>query len=198
MCWTCPDAVATSYAKLEIQTEVDGTFFFEGTAMQLLCAFSLVLALMIPGGQAAATKPAAQTPAAPGAAAAKGGRTVNMTGGDDMKFNLTTIEAKPGETIRVVLKNIGTVPKIAMAHNFVLLTLTADVNEYAKAAMMAQATEYLPPAEKAKVLASTKMAGPGETVEVSFKAPAKAGSYPYLCTFPGHYAAGMKGTLVVK
>lgn len=165
--------------------------------MQLLCAFSLVLAL-IPGDQAAATKPAAQPPAAPAAAAAKGGRTVNLTGGDDMKFNLTTIEAKPGETIRVVLKNVGTVPKIAMAHNFVLLTLTADVNEYAKAAMMAQATEYLPPAEKAKVLASTKLAGPGETVEVSFKAPAKAGSYPYLCTFPGHFAAGMKGTLVVK
>ena len=165
--------------------------------MQLLCAFSLVLAL-IPGDQAAGTKPAAKPPAAPAAAAAKGGRTVNLTGGDDMKFNLTTIEAKPGETIRVVLKNVGTVPKIAMAHNFVLLTLTADVNEYAKAAMMAQATEYLPPAEKAKVLASTKLAGPGETVEVSFKAPAKAGSYPYLCTFPGHYAAGMKGTLVVK
>ena len=27
----------------------------------------------------------------------------------------------------------------------------------------------------------------------TFKAPAKAGVYPYLCTFPGHFAAGMKG-----
>lgn len=26
----------------------------------------------------------------------------------------------------------------------------------------------------------------------------KAGTYPYLCTVPGHAAAGMKGTLVVK
>ena len=26
----------------------------------------------------------------------------------------------------------------------------------------------------------------------------KAGKYPYLCTVPGHAAAGMKGTLVVK
>jgi uncharacterized cupredoxin-like copper-binding protein len=26
----------------------------------------------------------------------------------------------------------------------------------------------------------------------------KAGKYPYLCTIPGHAAAGMKGTLVVK
>jgi azurin len=171
-------------------------FFVRKTDMQLLCVFSLALAL-ISGSQAAGTKPAAQAPAAT-AAAAKGGRAVNLTGGDDMKFNLTTIEAKPGEMIHVVLKNTGTVPKIAMAHNFVLLALTADAVEFTKAAMMAQATEYIPQDQKAKILAMTKLAGPGETVEVSFKAPAKAGSYPYLCTFPGHYAAGMMGTLVVK
>jgi azurin len=166
--------------------------------MQLLCAFSLVLAL-IPGSQAAGAKPAAKAPAqAPAAAAAKGGRTVNLTGADDMKFNLTTIEAKPGEMIHVVLKNTGTVPKIAMAHNFVLLAAGADPAEFTKAAMMAQATEYVPQDQKAKILASTKLAGPGETVEVSFKAPAKAGSYTYLCSFPGHFAAGMKGALVVK
>ena len=111
----------------------------------------------------------------------------NLTGGDDMKYNLTTIEAKPGEMIHVVLKNVGTVPKIAMAHNFVLLALAADPVEFTKAAMMAQATDYIPADQKAKVLASTKLAGPGETVEVSFKAPAKAGTYNYLCTFPGHY-----------
>jgi len=26
----------------------------------------------------------------------------------------------------------------------------------------------------------------------------KRGEYPYLCSFPGHYVGGMKGTLVVK
>jgi len=166
--------------------------------MQLLCAFSLVLAL-IPVGQAAGTKPAAKPPAAPSAVAAKGaGRTVNLTGGDDMKYNTTTIAAKPGEMIHVMLKNTGTIPKIAMAHNFVLLALTADAAEFTKAAMAAQATDYIPADQKAKILASTKLAGPGETVEVSFKAPAKPGTYSYLCSFPGHYAAGMKGTLVVK
>jgi azurin len=163
--------------------------------MQLLCVFSLVLAL-IPGSQAAAPKPAAKAPAAP--AAAKGARTINMTGGDDMKYSLTTIEAKPGETLHVVLKSVGTIPKIAMAHNFVLLALTADPVEFTKAAMMAQATEYVPQDQKAKIVASTKLAGPGETVDVTFKVPAKAGSYPFLCTFPGHFAAGMKGQLVVK
>ena len=27
---------------------------------------------------------------------------------------------------------------------------------------------------------------------------AKAGNFPYLCTVPGHAAAGMKGTFTVK
>jgi len=164
--------------------------------MQLLCVLSLFLALA--GPQTTAPKPAAKPPASAPAAAAKGARTVELTASDDMKYNLTTIEAKPGETLHVVLKSTGTMPKIAMSHNFVLLALSADVAEFVKASMGAATTEYIPPDKKAQVLASTKLVGPGETAETTFKVPAKAGSYPYLCTFPGHYAAGMKGTLVVK
>jgi plastocyanin len=39
--------------------------------------------------------------------------------------------------------------------------------------------------------------GPNKTgsFSVTFR---KAGKYPYLCTVPGHAAAGMKGVLVVK
>lgn len=165
--------------------------------MQLLCVLSLFVAL-VPGPQAAAPKTPAKTPAAAQATTAKGVRTIELTGGDDMKFNLTKIEAKPGETLRVVLKSTGTIPKVAMGHNFVLLKLGADVAEFNKAAMMASATEYIPQEQKAQVVAATKLAGPGETVEVTFKVPAKAGSYPYMCSFPGHLAAGMKGDLVVK
>jgi azurin len=162
-----------------------------------------VLVALLPGPQAQApktpAKPPATAPAAPAAAAAKGaGRTVELTGGDDMKYNVTNITAKPGETLHVVLKNVGTIPKVAMAHNFVLLAAAANVDEFTKAAMNARDTDYIPADKKADVLASTKLAGPGETMEVTFKAPAKPGTYPYLCTFPGHYAAGMKGTLVVK
>jgi azurin len=167
--------------------------------MQLLCVVSLLVAL-VPGSQGTAPKPSAPKPAAaaPAAAAKGGARTVELTGGDDMKYNTTTITAKPGETLHVVLKSTGTIPKIAMAHNFVLLAAGADVNEFIKSSMNAQATDYVPADKKAQVLASTKLAGPGETVEVTFKVPAKPGSYTYMCTFPGHYAAGMKGTLVVK
>jgi uncharacterized cupredoxin-like copper-binding protein len=42
------------------------------------------------------------------------------------------------------------------------------------------------------------LAGPGETVQVFFTAPAKPGRYPFVCTFAGHYQLGMKGTLIVR
>ena len=163
--------------------------------MQLLCILSLFVAL-VPGPQAPAPKTPAKAPAA--APAAKGARTIELTGGDDMKYNLTKIEAKPGETLHVVLKSTGTIPKMAMAHNFVLLKLGTDAVEFNKASMMASATDYVPQDLKAQIVGATKLAGPGESVEVTFKVPAKAGSYPYMCTFPGHFAAGMKGELVVK
>ena len=161
-----------------------------------------VLVALIPGPQAqppkTPAKPPATAPAAQAAAAKGAGRTVELTGGDDMKYNVTSINAKPGETLHVVLKNVGTIPKVAMAHNFVVLTAAANADDFSKAAMNARDTDYIPADKKADVLASTKLAGPGESMEVTFKAPAKPGTYNYLCTFPGHYAAGMKGTLVVK
>ena len=139
-------------------------------------------------------------PAAPAVQAkpAAAARTVEITGGDDMKYNLTSIDAKPGETLRVRLTSKGTLPKIAMAHNFVLLKLGAKQLDFANAAAMARETDFIPPAMKDQVLAATGLAGPGETVEVIIKVPAAPGSYPYLCTFPGHFAAGMRGTLNVK
>jgi uncharacterized cupredoxin-like copper-binding protein len=47
-----------------------------------------------------------------------------------------------------------------------------------------------------KVFAHTDLAGPGQMVAVEFTAPAP-GEYPFLCNFPGHYAAGMHGTMTV-
>lgn len=144
--------------------------------------------------QAPATaKPATAKPAAAGAA-----RTVELTGGDDMKYSVTEIAAKRGETIKIQLKNVGTLPKMAMAHNVVVLKPTTKLVEFNQAAAMARDTNFIPAAMKAEVVASTELAGPGETVEVTFKVPAVAGSYPYMCTFPGHFTAGMKGNIVVK
>jgi azurin len=161
-----------------------------------------VAAQTAPPAPAGTAKPAAPATTKPAATATKkpagAGRTIELTGGDDMKYSLTTIEAKPGETLHIVLKGTGTIPKIAMAHNFVALKAGVDAAKFSQDAMTARDTDYVPAARKADVLASTTLAGPGETVEVTFKAPAAAGTYPYLCTFPGHFAAGMRGDIKVK
>jgi azurin len=125
-------------------------------------------------------------------------RVVEIEGTDMMKFSVTSITARPGEQLTVRLRVVGKMPKMAMAHNFVLLRAGADAASFANAAAMAAATAYSPAARKGDVLASTAVAGAGETVEVTFKAPAAAGTYTFLCSFPGHFAAGMRGTLVVK
>ena len=125
-------------------------------------------------------------------------RVVELIGTDDMKYNTTAITAKPGEQITVRLTAKGTMPAVAMSHNFVLLALKTDPAAFTTAGMTARATDYIAPANKAQVLAATKLAANGQTVEVTFKAPTAPGAYPYVCTFPGHFAAGMKGTLTVK
>jgi azurin len=141
---------------------------------------------------------AGQEKKAAGKAAGKEPRTVTIVGTDTMKYDVTSIEAKPGETIKIVVKNTGAMPKIAMAHNVVVLKLGTDPVAFASAGMMNRDLDFIAPTVKDQVLVATPMAGAGETVEVTFKVPAKAGDYPYVCTFPGHAGAGMKGTLVVK
>jgi azurin len=138
--------------------------------------------------------PAKKTEAAP--KKAEGGKTVEITADDTMKYNVTAITAKPGEAIHIKLTNKGTMPKMAAAHNFVLLKKGTDLNAFTTAAVMAGQTDYIPAKLKEQVLASTKLAGPGETVETDFKAPTVPGTYDFICSFPGHFAT-MKGTLTV-
>lgn len=57
---------------------------------------------------------------------------------------------------------------------------------------------FVAPALAPQILAATVLAGGQDTVEVSYDAPKARGSYDFVCTFPGHYLAGMKGVLVVK
>jgi len=155
--------------------------------LSLAAAGSTIISAQTP---APAAKPAAEKA---GAAA----RTVEIIGTDDMKFNISEIAAKKGEQLRIRLTAKGVMPKVAMSHNVVVLTKAADPAAFATAAASARATDFIPPANKGDVIAHTPLAGNGETVEVTFKVPA-AGSYPFLCTFPGHFVVGMKGNLVVK
>jgi azurin len=131
-------------------------------------------------------------------AESSGSKTVVVSGFDTMKYSVNKIEAHPGQKIVVQLKNEGTVPKEAMGHNWILLKAGVDPLSYANAAMTAKAENYEPKAHAGEVLASIRMLGPKESAKVSFTAPSAPGTYAYLCSFPAHCQAGMKGVLIVK
>ena len=115
-----------------------------------------------------------------------------------MKYNITAIEAKPGEEIKVSLTNIGTQPVEVMGHNWVLLKAGSDVAAFDAAALTAKVTGYFPESLSSEVIAHIELQGPRKTGEVTFKVPTTPGDYPFLCTFPAHYQVGMKGVLTVK
>jgi azurin len=131
-------------------------------------------------------------------AAAAGPRTVELTANDQMKYDVTRIEAKAGETLTVVLTNNGTVPKEVMGHDWVLLKAGADVAGFAAAAAAAKDTDYIPAARAGDIIAKIGLLGPRKSDEVTFTVPSKPGEYTYLCTFPAHFQAGMHGVLVVQ
>jgi azurin len=96
------------------------------------------------------------------------------------------------------MTNMGSVPKVAMAHNWVLLKKGADPKAFADAAVGAIATDYVPAALADQVLAHTKTLGPKQSDEINFKAPTEPGEYHFLCSFPAHFQTGMTGVMVVQ
>lgn len=125
------------------------------------------------------------------------GRLIEITGDDTMKYNMTEIRATPGEKLVISLKNIGRIPKPAMAHNWVLLKPMDDAGVMAFSMSAASKPPEHLPADMSPVLAHTKMVGIGETDQVKVTAPSTPGEYPYVCTFPGHFML-MKGKMFVK
>lgn len=156
--------------------------------MKKLLALPLLFAGLLLSG-CGKNEPAASAPAA---------GVFELTANDAMKYNLNRIEAKPGQEIKVILTNIGTMPKVAMAHNFVLLKKGVDAQAFVNAAVAAQPTDYIPPAMAGDVIAHTKLLGPKQTDEITIKVPTEPGEYAFLCSFPAHYQTGMKGVLVVQ
>ncbi|KXU34487.1 hypothetical protein AXK11_08330 [Cephaloticoccus primus] len=142
-------------------------------------------------------KDAAPAAKAAAAAPAQGADGILLTGNDAMKYNLNSISLKVGEQSKITLRNIGTMPKVAMGHNLVILKPGTDVDAFSVAAAAAQDNDYIPAALEGQILYHTKMLGPKEsaTLDVKFDT---AGEYPFLCTFPAHYAVGMKGTISVQ
>lgn len=138
-----------------------------------------------------------QTTAKASTALMKGPKTFHLTGNDSMKYNITRLDVMPGDPVTLTMKNIGTLPISAMGHDFVLLKQTADANAFDQAALTHKADGYFPTNLADEVIAHTKLLGPGQSETIHFTAPEKPGEYTYLCTFPGHFQAGMKGIMVV-
>jgi azurin len=126
-------------------------------------------------------------------------REIVITGNDAMQFDLREIEVNPDEPIKLTFKNIGSIPKIAMGHNWVLLQKDTDALAFGQKVLASggSATNALPKSLLGEVIAHSKLLGPGESDVISFKAPSQKGEYQYVCTFPGHFAM-MRGVLKVK
>ncbi|MEZ5319484.1 MAG: plastocyanin/azurin family copper-binding protein [Vicinamibacterales bacterium] len=139
------------------------------------------------GGAAATTAPTAPV---------HDGRPIHITANDKMKFDVTEITAAPGERLSVTLTNVGTTPKLSMGHNWILLVPGTELVSFAVAAAEAAATDFVPQGD-ARMLAATRLLGPGESDTVTFNAPATPGRYEFICSFPGHYQVGMRGVLIV-
>lgn len=121
---------------------------------------------------------------------------LSIEGNDQMQYNKKELRVKAGQTVKLTLTHVGTMPKAAMGHNFVLLKEGTDLNAFGQKAVAAADNDYIPASEEGNIIAHTKMLGGGESDTIEFEAPAK-GTYEFLCSFPGHYAI-MKGVFIVE
>lgn len=123
---------------------------------------------------------------------------IEITGNDQMQFNVKNFEVTEGETIQLSLKHIGQLPAVAMGHNVVILKPDTDLPAFAAKSAPAKDSEYIPQDQESldQVVAHTALLGGGEEDEITFTAP-EPGEYPFICSFPGHFAI-MQGVMTVK
>lgn len=114
-----------------------------------------------------------------------------------MRFSQTRIEVVAGEAFALVFENTGRMSKEHMGHNLLILKREAHVRDYVNAAVGAKAEDYMPAALSDQVWATTRLLGPAERERLDLVAPEEPGEKVFLCSFPAHFAAGMKGVLVI-
>ena len=113
-----------------------------------------------------------------------------------MKYDKAELIVPAGKKVKLIFKN----EKCALMHNFLLLKPgTRDAVGALADKMLADpqglAKQYCP--ETTDILVKgNKLLAIGQTDTIEFTAPAEAGDYPYLCTFPGHWRL-MQGVLKV-
>ncbi len=122
--------------------------------------------------------------------------TIALSSNDLMAYDKSELKVKAGKKVTLTLRHTGTMEKVAMGHNFVLLKQGTDVATFAGTAAMARETEYIPASESNSIIAYTKLIGGGESTTITFDAP-EPGIYDYICSFPGHYGV-MRGKFIVE
>ncbi|MGZ0655114.1 plastocyanin/azurin family copper-binding protein [Coraliomargarita sp. W4R53] len=123
---------------------------------------------------------------------------IEMTGNDRMKYNLESFSVAAGSQVKLTLTNVGKMPKASMGHNIVFLTADANASAFATAASAARDHDYVPANFLGQILAHTKLLGPGESDTIEFTAPVEPGEVEFLCSFPAHMYAGMRGVMTVE
>jgi uncharacterized protein len=111
-----------------------------------------------------------------------------------MKFDIKNFTVKAGQMVEITFENPD-----AMQHNLVIVKpKTMEKVGLASDKMMMDEKgaekNYVP--ALTEVLFSTPLVGPDQNYKLTFKAPALAGLYPYVCTFPGHWRL-MNGVMKV-
>ena len=109
-------------------------------------------------------------------------RTVTIVMTDNMRFTPDKIEAKQGETIKIVLKNEG-----KMLHEFVMGT-KKELDEHAALMLKFPTMEHDEP-----YMAHVPVGKTGEIIW-TFN---RAGNFDFACLIAGHYQAGMVGKISV-
>lgn len=114
-------------------------------------------------------------------------------------YDKTELSVKAGQKVKLTLNNTGSIAP--QPHNFLLLKPgKLDAVGALANAMLADpqgmAKSYIPDAAKADIVVNTKLVQPNQSETIEFTAPADAGDYPYMCTFPGHWLL-MRGVMHV-
>lgn len=123
-----------------------------------------------------------------------GAREVRIACTSSLTYATPSFRARPGEAIRLTLVNPDVVP-----HNWALLThgsleKVGNLTNRYISDPDAPLRHYVP--DVPEVLAYTDLVSPGQEFSIHFRVPETPGTYPYLCTFPGHWSV-MNGTMIV-
>jgi plastocyanin len=112
-----------------------------------------------------------------------------------MLYTKTRFSVKAGQPVKLVFTNPDATPhNLAIVVPGALEEIGMAGNEMAKDPSGME-KDFIP--ESDKILHHTKLLFPNTGEILRFTAPEKPGTYPYLCTFPGHWVV-MKGEMVVE